>query len=350
MHIDAWWFNNTQNESDILQPDWVTPKTHIGLYAECEPITLPVHISITAASYGDTLYENQFTFTETSQSNENYEITIGLRNNIIIGKFLTDTLPALPTNITVSIQYAGKTYSKNITCEYATLSGVITDFSGNPFPAPLMLYRISFDGKIPCMAVWSDKNGAYSVVVPKGVYNAFYVDDNSYGKTSLESWGWHMIVDKDEKHNFKIGNGEVYSLNAWANNGGSSTLFIFFRPMILPSIKSDEYTVEINDIAFEIQDISPELALNNVTTTLNGFTLKNISLQKIYETGANGHGMPAYILQTTRLPEDKEYSVLGKQTLIVEYNAKTTNYTAQSQGRTQFFYTDVTAVSIKQGG
>jgi hypothetical protein len=75
--------------------------------------------------------------------------------------------------------------------------------------------------------------------------------------------------------------------------------------------------------------------------------LTKISLQKIYETAANGSIMPAYILQVKRYPESKDYSTLGKQTLIVEYNTTDDNGDiAQSQGRTQFFYSNAYAYSL----
>jgi len=154
-----------------------------------------------------------------------------------------------------------------------------------------------------------------------------------------------MIVDQDEIHDFKVGTGEIYSLCVWANNGGSGTLFIYFRPMILH--KSEKYQVEINSNKFDVNDISPELKLEDIFVTMNGHELKKLSLQKIYETG-NGYTMPAYILQVKRYPEEKkDYSTLGKQTLIVEYDTiDEKGFIAQSQGRTQFFYSNAYAYSL----
>ena len=152
-----------------------------------------------------------------------------------------------------------------------------------------------------------------------------------------------MIVDRDETHDFKVGTGEVYSLCAWRDNGGFPSLFIFFRPMIIN--KSNQYPVKINGKQLDVNDICPDLKIKDITATLNGYELQKFSLQKIFETDSGG-AMPAYILQVQGRPENNDYSAKGKQTLIVEYDLKTENYTAQSQGRTQFFYANAHTLSL----
>lgn len=157
-----------------------------------------------------------------------------------------------------------------------------------------------------------------------------------------------MIVDRDEEHDFKIGNGEVYSLCAWSSNGGFSTLFIYFRPMVLhKALNPSQCKMNMNDSEFTLTDICPVLDIGNITASINGYNLKNISLQKIYETGG-GHAMPAYILQTQRMPEGGGYTAVGKQTLVVEYNAKDENGNlSQSQGRLQFFYNNAFMLAFR---
>ena len=55
-----------------------------------------------------------------------------------------------------------------------------------------------------------------------------YADDNIYGVSSLECWGWNIIADRDETIDLKIDSGEVYSLNVGVSNGGMNTLFLSF--------------------------------------------------------------------------------------------------------------------------
>lgn len=345
MKIEAWWFETKQKEREILQPAFFTPKTHYGIYAELNKIEFPVVISVSAYVQTSEIYSQKLVIENSSESNDRYEIEC-FNNAIIFKGFVNDVFKS-PDEMVIRINTGKQEYIQTIHCEYVQLHGKISDFNNVPFSAAILLYRVAFDGKMSCMGAWSNKNGEYSVVVPKGTYNAFYVDDESYGKTSLENWSWHMIVDKDEEHNFKIGNGEVYSLSLWPNNGGSSTLYLYFRPMILPSIKSEEYEIDMNGQKRSVTDISPELELCDLRVMLNGINLEIISLQKIYET-SNNYTMPAYIIQTKRWVDN--LSTIGKQTVIVEYDTNrrlgSLNYIAQSQGRMQFFYKDVYGLTL----
>jgi len=353
MKIDAWWFNNTQTAEDALYqipgvPD-LTPQTHLGIYAEGGTLEYPIRLEVSATAGSKVLYENQLVFTDETSNSDDCAISVYIKadGSILDCKIAADTLPVLPDNINVEIKSGGSVYSANIACEYATLSGKITNFSGNPFPSPAVFAKTGFENnqQLPFMWVWSRKDGTYSITVPKGHYHHFYVDDNTYGTSTLENWSWHMIVDRDETHDFKVGTGEVYSLCAWANNGGFSTLFIYFRPMILKT--AGKYQVEINGNAYNIEDISPSLNLEDMYVTINGYELEQLSLQRIYETGTGGAIMPAYVLQAKRYPNSREYSTVGKQTLIVEYNTVDKNGdTAQSQGRTQFYYSNAYALSL----
>lgn len=344
MKIDAWWFENKQCLEEILQADWAVPKTHFGIYAEAEKLTCPLTLCVTAKFNESENYYREFQICDYKEEKESY--TVDATENILNFKCIVEDVAGLPEEIFVEIKSETGEYSERISCEYARLHGKITDFDGNPFPAPLLLARIGFSGDTP-IGVWSNKNGEYSIVVPKGCYNTFYVDDNSYGKTTLENWSWHMIVDRDEEHNFKVGNGEVYSLCVWANNGGSSTLFFWFRPMILPSIKKEEYEIELGGEKRQVMDISPELKAEDITVTLNGEPLPVISIQRIYET-ASTYTMPAYIVQTKRYNGTPS---TGKQTIILEYDTSKRGgeqaYIARSQGRYQYFYKDGSAFVLQ---
>ncbi len=346
MKIEAWWFESKQKGDEILQPELGAPKTHLGIYAELDEITYPFKINTIAKKGNDEIYSREFEVRDRKETTEAFEITCN--DCAFVFKSITEEISGLPDEITVKITIREKEYSEIIKCEYAHLYGKVTDFEGKPYPAVVLFQRISFDSEYAYIGVWSDKKGEYSVTVPKGRYNSFYVCDGGYGQTVLENWSWNMQVDRDEEHNFKIGNGEVYSLCPWCNNGGGCTMLFWFRPMILPSVKNEKYEEEINGIKRNVTDISPKLEISDVKVTLNGRELKVISLQRIYETG-NDYTMPAYIIQTER--PYKASDTVDKQTVIVEYNnagrKETAGYLAQSQGRTQFYFKDSFALSIK---
>lgn len=333
MKIDAWWFANKQDMSEILQPEILVPQSCCGVYAELEAVVYPFIVVITAKKEQEVIYSREFCIELQSESMDQYEIHC--TDSTLTLKAVTENTACPPTEISVEIAMGEKKYVETIKCEYARLHGRITDFDGRPFPAAVICQRVGFDKDIT-IGVWSNRSGEYSVIVPKGRYNSFWIDDESYGKTSLENWCWNMYIDNDEEFDFKIGNGEVYSLSVWCNNGGGQTLFFWFRPMILS--KKSEYDTEINGSLRTVTDISPELELEDVTVMLCGKKLKIISLQRIYETTENSV-MPAYIIQTER-PKD----TVGKQTALIEYNTANRNsglgYTAQSQGRVQFYFKD----------
>ena len=345
MKIDAWWFENKQTENEILQPELGFPKTQLGIYAELDELSYPFRIIASAKKENDEIYNREFEIVQ-GETSEAFEITCG--DCGFLFKSVTEEIKGLPDEIEVKIIMGGKEYSETIKCEYAQLHGKITDFDGKPYPAVVAFRRIAFGTDYAEMAVWSNNEGEYSVIIPKGLYNNFFVCDHGYGQTVLENWSWNMLVDRDEEHNFKIGNGEVYSLSPWCNNGGGRTMFFWFRPMILPSIKNNNYEAEINGKKRTVNDISPELDISDISVTLNGKALKVISLQSIYETGTD-YAMPAYILQTER--PGKASEVVGKQTVIVEYNNSErkdkVGYLAQSQGRTQFYFNDFFALALK---
>lgn len=333
--IKAYWFNNRQGAQDIIHPDFFTPKTFFRVQAEIPNIVGPAEVSISAVCGGIAVFKNTYAIKEIEQG------------GIVTLFESADTLESDPELLEIKIIADGNTYMQSIECEYAAISGRTTDFSGNPFPAAVIFNMDAFEGIESGMGVWSDEDGYYSVRLPKGEYNSVFVDDNSYGKTSLEAWGWKMIVDRSETHNFKIGNGEVYSMDVWANNGGCQSLFVFFRPIVLSCVmqvmaQEDKPLVTVNDKHFRLEELSPDISVEDVSVEINGLKIENILLQKIYEITPDGNAMPAYILQC------KRPFGAGKQTMVLEYNFKDSKgKTAQSQGRTQFHYTNTSGLAVR---
>lgn len=138
-----------------------------------------------------------------------------------------------------------------------------------------------------------------------------------YGTSRLEACGWHVIMDGDRAIDFKIGNGEVYNLHVWTNNGGGWNYFISFRPMALPfKDKTKNYAVNLSGREIPIVNLAPELESKDLSVKVNGQDMEFISLQKFYETQGPDHGMPDYLVQVLR----KGPATFGKQTVVVEYD------------------------------
>jgi HSP20 family molecular chaperone IbpA len=218
-----------------------------------------------------------------------------------------------PEKIILTIKSLGKERTKEIKCHYHKLSGKITDFEGNPLKGFVVINPDAFSFSI---AIWSDSLGNYEIDLPERTYNNIAVDDESYGIKTAEGWGWHIIMDSAQNLDFKIGTGEVYNLNVWANNGGGNTYFISFRPMSLHLFKNmnKTSTISIDDRTYNLVDVDPNLKTQDISVKINGKETKIILLQKYYET-MNENAMMAYLLQVSRDGHDR----IGKQTILVEY-------------------------------
>jgi hypothetical protein len=230
-------------------------------------------------------------------------------------RYPVDHSKTLPDRIAVSIDSAQGTRTKEIRCRHHRVYGKLIDFDGNPVKGFIIVGPDGFAGEN--MGIETAENGAFELVLPERTYNCLIPNTEAYGTTALEAWGWHIIVDSDQKLDFKIGTGEVYNLNAWANNGGGSTYFISFRPMVLAQAKHKRtFQVELNNMPFEISDLSPDLEVEDFRIAVNGVNAEIISLQKYYETMSPGMGLKSYIIQVKRT----KAGAFGKQMITVEYD------------------------------
>jgi len=230
-------------------------------------------------------------------------------------RYPVDHSETLPDRIVVSITSAQGRRTQEIRCQYHKVFGTLGDFDGNPAKGFIFVGPDGFAGEN--LGIETDENGAYEMFLPERTYNCLIPNTQAYGSTALEAWGWHIIVDSDQEIDFKIGTGEVYNLNVWPNNGGGSTYFISFRPMVLAQARQKKtFQVELDGRSFAIGDLSPDLEANDFRVTVNGEVAEIISLQKYYETRRPGNGLKAYIIQVDKT----KAGIFGKQTVTVEYD------------------------------
>ncbi len=108
--------------------------------------------------------------------------------------------------------------------------------------------------------VWSDSAGNYSIELPERTYSNIAVVNENYGVDVAESWAWHIILDADQRLDFKVGTGEVYNLKVWPNNGGFATYFISFRPMDIAYYRStNTRPVSLNGNTYTLPDHTADL-------------------------------------------------------------------------------------------
>ena len=345
MKVDTWFFLNTQTSKQILQPEFKMPRTHLGIFLEDDKISYPIDISFSVYKNDCTVVRDKLIISCTEEVNEKFEVKY--EDSYLQILYFCDDITEYPDKVETTVKGQTGEFVYSQLCEYHNICGQITDFDGNPFPAVVCFYRHGFDGYI---SVWSDINGNYSVKVPAGRYNAVFCDDNSYNKTTLENWCWNMHVDRDEQHDLKVGNGEVYSLTLWTVNGGLPLLMFYFRPMMLGDI------VEKSLGDRKLLGWNFNLSKDCITVYIDGEKVKNYGLQRIFENSEK-ISMPAYIVQTEK-PKIKT----GKHTAIVEFKTylntneiavevKNVNHLiktsaiddfiiCEAQARVQFYYTD----------
>lgn len=329
---DVWYFYYAQKESEILQPEFAKPESHVGIYCEFKELVYPMSFHVTALCKGEVMFEKEVTV-----SGDGDDGDVLVRHDIYAAviKFGVN-IDCEPDIMRVTYETEGKTKTFEKECKYYTFSGRIVDFDAKPFPAVVLLQRYGFEDAPFLLGTWTDQDGNYSFRVPDGAYNTMYSDDNTYGKSSLECWGWNVIADRDEVIDLKIGNGEVYSLNVSVNNGGMQTLFLTFRPMIY--FKKEEYSTVVGEESIYVSDFAPEIAKEDVTVYVNGRKTELLSLQKIYEASLEGWFVPMYMAQ---IPREMYEDCLDKQTIVLEYDTKDRgNGRACSRGFTHFYYKD----------
>jgi hypothetical protein len=204
-------------------------------------------------------------------------------------------LPGNPERIIVAIESVNGRRSKDILCRYHRISGRVTESVG---PAHKAYVIICPDAFFEFIGKYTDDKGDYEIELPERTYNALAASTNLYGISQTESWAWHVINDCDQTLNFRIGNSELYNLNAWTSNGGDSTYFISFRPMVIEWVVSQgAEPVQISQKEFSRIATAPELEISDMKVTVNGRSLSIVSLQKFYETGYTQYAFPHYILQ-----------------------------------------------------
>jgi hypothetical protein len=314
-------FTDTEGNRDILAYWYNVPKSeNRGFYSTLQILGMAKGdgLKVTAAIYdrsGTKVLEKAFTPVDQSEANASATASGGIKGD---GAFYIECeVPQQkesPAKIVVTVESAEGKRVKEIACRYHRIRGTITDFDGEPVKAYISFGPDGFSGQI---GVWGDAEGHYEIEVPERTYNTVQVNNDNYKKTILEPWGWHVVVDRDERMDFKIGTAEIYNLKAWSNNYSKKAFLLSFRPMTLANCPRlyKKYQTEINGAKRDVIDIAPELDATDVRVTINGRPATVLSVQRYYETG-DKYTMPAYIVQVSGAGIDTR----DKTTFVVEYD------------------------------
>lgn len=199
--------------------------------------------------------------------------------------------------------------------EYVTLSGRVTDFTGQPIDS--VLVRVKDRAFKNPYQTYSDKNGNFSMQVAKGNYNCIYATKVSdYRKTKLEYWAWNVPIFEDMEINPQYNNMEIYGINVIEPQVTPyETYMIYFRPMSLKKIikliesqnvdkKSFEKVGKVEQLLYATEDnvfnVAPDsISSDELTVKINGIESKVVNIERVKEY-ARGMNMYGYFIQVIK--------------------------------------------------
>lgn len=176
-----------------------------------------------------------------------------------------------------------------------TITGQVTDKNGLPVKKCDVFFNANAWIDDNSIHVTCDKSGNYSAEIAPGLYNSVYVcDEELYGKTKLEYWGWNLTLDKSQRIDAQFDTMEVYSLATWASNGGSNSIFASFRPMSLTKAKNASYKeIQHNGKNVVLFDISPVINKSSIKGFVDEQPIQLLEFSWAYEKVANCGDLPA---------------------------------------------------------
>ncbi len=223
--------------------------------------------------------------------------------------------------------------------EKVTVSGRVTDFSGNPIDSALV--RVLDRNFNAPFITYSDINGNFSMEVKKGNYNCIYATKVSeYRKTKLEYWAWNVPIFEDMVMNPQYETMEIYGINVIEPPvTPHETYMIYFRPMSLSKIinlmesqnvdkKSFEKIAKAEDLLKPVVDNLYNIAPNKITAEelsvkINGIESMVLNIERVKEY-ARGMDMYGYFIQVLK-PEEIKNMDLEYDKISIILNSIETN-------------------------
>ena len=172
-----------------------------------------------------------------------------------------------------------------------TIEGTVTDKNGNPVSKCDVFINEQRWTADHSYHAKCDSEGRYEIEIEEGHYNSIYIcDEEKYGKTALEFWGWNLDLYESQTINATFDTLEVYSLATWASNGGSSSLFASFRPMSLSQPEFRNELVDGNKLA--VLDVTPNINSSSILGSIDGDELVLLNLNWALERIDSCSGFP----------------------------------------------------------
>jgi len=197
-----------------------------------------------------------------------------------------------------------------------TISGKVTDFDDKPLQD--VLVEIKNDHFETLYKTLSNAKGEYKMQVEKGLYFALMACKD-YKTRYLEYWVWNVPAYRDLQFEPRIGQIEVYAMNAFKPQGAYPSLILYFRPMSLTRYQNLGGKTPANVSSI---DISPHLEKDDIEVKVNGKPTEILELNKVREYAGGATSIVAYLLQLT-LPRKSLIAYLVQLAAHVKIPEKT---------------------------
>lgn len=225
--------------------------------------------------------------------------------------------------------------------EQITLSGRVTDFSGNPVDSAIV--RVMDRNFKAQFITYSNIDGHYSMAVTKGNYNCIYaIKPSEYRKTKLEYWAWNVPLFEDMEINPQYNNMEIYGISVIEPQvTPNETYMIYFRPMSLKKMISLVENQNVDKQSFanagqaekliipdkqNIYNIAPGMITpNELSVKVDGINSEIVNIERVkeYARGMNYYG---YLIQIKK-PEEIKNQNLVYDKISIQLNSAETNET-----------------------
>lgn len=216
-----------------------------------------------------------------------------------------------PASVLISARCGSHVFKQTDHLRVYRLHGRVTDFDGKPIEAV-----VSANG-VPGVATSTDRDGKYELRLPDRLVPSLLAMDAGFGKDTLECWVYGYWPEDDLALDMRVGQIEVYELNAWRGYCG---LKVDFIPM----------SVGISGLLGQgkqpglLKSVGPALSDGDIAAELDGVPVDVLAMHKREEItsrkGMNNapfESRPEYSLQLAEPAASRDKSPGGVQVLRV---------------------------------
>jgi len=191
--------------------------------------------------------------------------------------------------VNVACSSVVKNHSANPSLKPTKVSGILTDFNGNPLSGGEIHFQDrNFKNLI---SVTTNEKGEFSALLADRQYNSIFACKD-YAKNYLEYWHWNYKPKENDFLDIKIDGLELYGMNVWSTEPTYKSLIIYFRPMSLKRALALK--------KFDKKQASPvtaELKIEDMKATVDGQSVELFGINKVKEFMTKDQNMEAYLVQ-----------------------------------------------------